>query len=308
MSEAVENRIEELLLQYTYFYGIRRSNNDKKNFYAYIDQQYKTLGYPVTFGKLPAGITRMGYCIAGDLETAQQVFIAPVNTKRKTYFPGYRYYPFHEQSTTVNNALAAITDTLFGVLICLAVWIIGWKLSSLNWVGFVCGAVAYAVYVFSRKGIFNFNASAPLALMHYLAIHCKNRKKYAFVFLDRSVDDYLSLKLFLIKHKSTLEKKNRIIFWNNLAGGTQLVLAGDTPDRAPAGLAQELKANYHILPEKNKPKCFGITDNLWIMCGADSDNKQRYYVKNLRSKKDRKMDVKRLKHIAQTILASDDQR
>lgn len=302
MSEKVEDRIEELLLQYTYFYGIRRSNNDKKNFYGYIDQQYgKELGYPVTFGKLPAGITRMGYCIAGDLKTARQVYIAPVNTKSKTYFPGYRYYPFDENSTTVSNALATAVDMLLGVLICLAVWVIGWKLSSLNWVGFLCGAVVYAIYAFTRKGIFNFSASAPLALMHYLAIHCKDRKKYAFVFLDRSVDDYLSLKLFLVKHKAELEKKERILFWNNLAGGAELVLAGESPDRT--GLARALNAVDHTLPESSRPRCFGIVKNLQILSGAELDQKHRYFVQNLRSKKDRKMDVKRLKRIAQTILA-----
>lgn len=104
-----------------------------------------------------------------------------------------------------------------------------------------------------------------------------------------------------MKHKAELEKKDRILFWNNLAGGAELVLAGESPDRT--GLARELQATDCVLPESGRPRCFGIVKNLRILSGVDRDQKNRCFVQNLRSKKDRKMDVKRLKRIAQTILA-----
>lgn len=296
--------MEELLLQYTYFYGMRRGNGDKKKCYAFLSEKYEEAGYPVTFGKLSVGVTKIGYCVAGDLDTAKRVLIAPVDTQSKTYLPKYRFYPFREKDSGLWGGLASLANFLLGLLTVLAGYGIVWYLSGRWWAGCLCALVLLAGYLLSLKGIFNFSASAPLALMHFLAVNGERKKKMAFVFLDRSTDSYLGLRLFLIKHKEQLRNARQILFLSNLAHSEKLLLASDSLTPELKALADACGAETVKLEGETLPRCFDASDKLAFFTAADRDAKGRYYVGDVRCKRDKTMDVKRLKRIADGVLST----
>lgn len=304
MSDKVENKLEELLLQYTYFYGMRRSNGDKKKCYAFLSEKYGEAGYPVTFGKLSVGVTKIGYCVAGDLDTARRVLIAPVDTQSKTFLPGYRFYPFQEKDSSLWGGLAALVNFLLGLLIALAGYGIAWHFSQFRWVGCLCALALIVAYLLALKGIFNFSASAPLALMHFLAVNGERKKKMAFVFLDRSADSYLGLRLFLIRHKEQLRNVSQILFLSNLAHSEKLLLASDDLSPELKKLAENCGAEAVKLEGETIPRCFNASEKLAFLTAADQDAKGKYYVKDIRCKRDKTMNVKRLKQIAEGILSS----
>ncbi len=302
--EKDEDRLEELLLQYTYYYGLRRSQNDKKRVYGYISDSYKEMGYEVNFGRMLLGLVRVGYCVAGDLSTAKHVYIAPLNTLNKTYFKRYRYYPFNEKNTQHNTTAASIVDFLFGFTAVLIGFILVFHFTRIAWAGVVGGLALYAIYMFTLKGIMTFSPSAGLALMHYLALHDK-KKDDAYVFLDRCVDNYVPLRTFLIKYKDDLESPRRgakdgaqVYFLNNLAHSDNLVFASDREDEQLSGLIEECGAEHIVLTGDNVPHCLEASDKLVFITAADIDKKGRYYVDKIRCKLDKTMNVKRLKKIA----------
>ncbi|MCD8379463.1 MAG: hypothetical protein LUC95_03860 [Lachnospiraceae bacterium] len=300
--EKAEDRIEELLLQYTYYYGMRRSRKDRQRAYAFISDKYTEMGYPVTFDRMSLGMTRIGYCIAGNIKSAEKVFIAPFNTQNKTHFGRYRFFPFREKDSRIYNGLANAVDSIIWIVLVLLAYGIVYFLSDLRWAGLLAAVIVYAIYWMTLKGIFNFSPSAPLALMHYMALHGR-KKKVAYVFLDRCVDDYLPLKAFLAKYKEDLEYNNaQVIFLNNMAHGEQLVFASKEPDQKTDELAQACGGTCIKLEEGNLPRCFDDASNLVFVTGADQDQKGRYYVKDIRSKKDRTMDVVRLKKTAAALM------
>lgn len=310
MSEQFETRLEELLLQYTYFYGMRRSRGDKEKCYAYIQQKYEEMGYPVTYGKLSAGVTRMGYCQVGDLAKAETIFIAPFDTQQKTFFPFFRFFPLEEKRSQAWFTLALIWDGLLEILLVLAGFSAVYFLSKQLWAGLLTVVVIVLLYSFATKGIFNFSASAPLALMHYVAVHSQKRKKYAFVFLDRSSGDYLPLKFFLVQHKSELDaaqvaKTRRVLHLSNLAHSEELILAGD--DFTPGDLAFAKACGAVTVKTEGaaRPLCLDNSSHLKFLTAVDQDKAGRYYVKDIRCKRDKTMDVKRLKTIAQAFLNSE---
>ncbi len=300
MSERIEDRLEELLLQYTYYYGMRRSVRDKQRCYGYIDQKYgQEMGYSVKYGKLPVGVTRIGYCVVGDLEQAEQILIAPFNTQSRTCLPGYRFYPLEEKRAQVISAASSILDAVAGwVLAALAFGLIH-LLAHRIWVSALCAAAVFLVYAVTRNNIFNFSASAPLALMHYIAVHCKKKERFAFVFLDKSADNYLPLRLFLIQHKQELSHAKRIWFLSNLARGETLLLATEQKDPATSAVEEQCAARC---VSADLPYCFQVTPKLAFLTAADQDRKGRYCVKEIRCGKDKKMDVKRLRKLAQVLL------
>lgn len=312
MSERQEDQIEELLLQYTYNYGMRHGTGDKRRCYAYIKEKYEEAGFPVAFGKLSAGITRMGYCVCGDLKNARRVFIAPFDTQRKTYLRAYRFYPFREKDAKRWTLLALALEIVLELILALAGFGLVLHLSKRLWAGLLCGAVLFVGFRLSLVNIFNFSASAPLALMHYIALHCARSRRYAFVFLDKCAENYLPLKLFLVKHKEELEtipvgRERQIYFLSNLAHSQELVLAGDRFSPENEALAQACGAKPVKLEGENRPLCLDHSSHLYFLTAADRDGKGRYYVKDLRCKRDRTMDVKRLKAIAQAILGQEKQ-
>ena len=310
MSERTEDRLEELLLQYTYYYGMRRSRGDKEKCYTYMHRSYEDMGYAVTYGKVSAGVTRMGYCQVGDLEKAETVFIAPFDTQKKTFFRPFRFYPLQETKSRTMAALALVWDIVLEILLAVAGFAGVFYISAQMWAGLLTAVAIVLIYNFISKNIFNFSSSAPLALMHYIAIHSKKRKKYAFVFLDRSSDSYLPLKLFLIQHKAELEasqvgKSRRILFLSNLAHSQELILAGDRFTPEDQTFAENCGATLVKAEGEARPLCLDHSPRLKFLTAVDVDQKGQYYVKDIRCKRDKTMNVKRLKAIAQTILDSE---
>lgn len=303
-----ENKLEELLLQYTYFYGIRRSNKDKQKFYAYIEQKFhQELGLPITFDKLPVAVTKIGYCIVGDLSNAETVLIAPVDTLRKTFLRRYRFYPLDEKKSGKMKAAASTVDMLIEWTIALAVFALtAYFFKNRFIISLVCTFLVLLIFRFAMRNIFNFNNSAPLALMTYMEVNQKDKQRYAYVFLDQAADSYVSLRLFLIKYKEQCQKVKQIFFLNHLAHGEHLILAhGDTAKQA-SRLAAALHAQDIVVTNDGEgPLCFNASSKLMMLMAADRSEKGEFFVKDIRCGKDRTMDVKRLKAIAASLMEAE---
>ena len=294
-----EDSMQELLLQYTFYHGIRQTRSEKEDAYLFIDQSYQEMGYPIEYGKLSAGITKYGYCVAGDLDAAKEVFIAPFDTRNKTYFRWYTTYPFDEKRNSVQNGVAAVVDTVLCVALAVGVyallaWLLPWR-----WLAVLGGVVVLAVYMLLRRNPFNFSTGAPLALMHYIAGHRAKKKRYAFVFLDKSTDNYIPLKLFLVKYKRELRGANHVWYLSNLAHGQKLAMGAHAEDEGAAEAARALGAE---LVCEGLPRCFDEADNLVLLTSVENDGAGRPCAKDTRSKRDKKMDVPRLKALAEAFI------
>ncbi len=303
-----DDTLEEILLQYTYYFGPRRTQNDKKKVYGYISDSFKEMGYDVYFGRMLLGLVRVGYCVAGDVSTAKHVFIAPLDTKNYTHFRRYRYYPFREKDSSTNSRIASVVDFVIGFLVVLLGFTVVFVISHNTLAAVIGGIALYGIYMFALRGIMTFSPSAGLALMHYMASH-DPKKDDAYVFIDRCVDNYVPIRTFLIKYKNELETPRRdspsgaqIYFLNNLAHSEDLLFASDHDHKELTGLAKACGAERIKLEGDDVPRCTDASTRLVFLTAADKDNKGRFYVDNIRRKTDRTMNVKRLKKIAEAFL------
>ncbi len=300
--------LEDILLQYTYYFGPRKSQKDKQKVYGYISDSYKEMGYDVYFGRMLLGLVRVGYCVAGDVSTAKHVYIAPLDTKNYTHFRQYRYYPFREKDSNRNSMIASIVDFVLGFLTVLLGFSVVFIISHNTLASVIGGLVLYAIYMFALRGIMTFSPSAGLALMHYMALH-DPKKDDAYVFIDRCVDNYVPIRTFLIKYKTELTAPRhgspsgaQIFFMNNLAHSDNLVFASDRDHRELSGLSKACGADLIKLDGADVPRCTDSSDRLVFVTGADMDGRGRWFVDNIRRKTDRKMNVTRLKKIAEAFL------
>ncbi|MDO4198405.1 MAG: hypothetical protein Q4D13_05405 [Erysipelotrichaceae bacterium] len=300
MSEtAYANKLEEILLQYTYYYGIRQSNDDKKKIYGYIYEIYNNkVGLKVTYDKLSLGPSHRGLCVVGNIAKADNVFIVPLDTKSKAYLYHYKYYPFNDKKTNFNKLAASLCDWGICLILMAIVYYLSYRLFAKGIVSAILAIVVMFIFHFFARNIFNFNSSAPMALLNYIAVNSPNKRKNAYVFLDMSDDNYVTLKAFLVKYKQQLSHAKKVLYLNNLAGGEHPVLAHgkETAMLNIAGAKEVLIEDNNMMP------CFEVFPKLYILTGADINNKGDYVVLNKRSKNDNKMDVKRLKEIAETFL------
>lgn len=299
----IENRLEEQLLQYTYYYGIRNSNKDKQRCYSYIESKFaKEFGLDVKFDKLSVGISKIGLCIAGNLDKADKILIAPLDTPRKSYYKQYSYYPFNEKKSDRNHMLAALINGIIGVLLTAAVCWLVYLLFKQFWLSCICAFVSFLLYLYSLRNIFNFSSSAPLALFTYIAAHRRKDEQIAYVFLDHSAQNYLSLKLFLVKYKKQCERADAVIYFNNLAHGQHLVSGYKELDKDKSQFIEACEAEGLKIEDEGVLHCFESSSKLMIMTAAERDQSNEYYVKDIRSRRDKTVDVKRLKRIGDLLI------
>ena len=302
MTEKIENTLEELLFQYTYYYGMRRTNKDKQQAYGFIAKKFgDELGYSIKFDKFSVGVTKIGLCTAGNIEKADIVFVAPFDTPKKTCFYPYKFYPLNENSSKMSSVIRDIVNyAVLGILLALVfavVWYFGWN----RWIGIGVMLLIAVFYSFiMNHNIFNFNGTASLALMNYMALNNqKNKDRFAFVFLDEACTSYIPLRLFLIKYSDALKHCRKIVYLDNLASSEELlcVRRSDCPDSLK--FEDDLHLQNITLGNNEGPHCFDPSAKLIMLSASDKDKKDRYFVKGLGSKKDKNMNVKRLKRIAE---------
>ena len=291
---------EELLVDVTYDYGKRVSNKEKEGIYRYLYKKFhEELGYKVDYGSVGTGVLKAGYCIAGNLENAEIVFTCPLDTSRATRLPKYRLYPFNEKKRKKQDRLALLWDDILAVLSGLLIFGIGILLKADQKIMIVLTTFYLLLYYFTLSNRFTFSRSASLALLIYTAT-LKPKKKCAFVFIDKCADSYAGLRLFLRQKEKELREVKQVIHFDSLGSGEKLVAAHKEKTKMmvdPALFDEEF-----IYKEKDErmPLCYEKTDSLVFVSLVDFD-KEEYVVRNVRSMKDRVIQVERLQRISEIL-------
>ena len=293
------NSIQDFLIDFTYYMGKRIRNSDKQSVYTYLLRKFETeLGYKVSFDAAQAAVIKSGYCLIGDAERAETVFICPLDTSRKTYLPGYKLYPLNDKKRERTDFLAMAYDALLAIIIGLLINYLGGMLHMQTWLLIVITAVFLLGYTFLLNNRYTFSRSSACALVSYIAAHSQGRK-YAFAFVDRCADSYVGLRLFLLKNREIFRKAHRIIYFDCLAHSDKLLYvcgkdnANSYPDQS--GIFDEC-----IVLDgdgEKTPVCFRENRRLIMITAADEKNGE-YYVDNIKKASDRSMNVERLEKIA----------
>ncbi len=289
------NNLEDYLLYYSYYFSPRRLNSQKERVYRFlIDKFQNELGYRVDFGAVKVGFGKCGYCVLGDLKKAGEVYVAPLDTSRRTWMPGYRNYLINEEKKRKTDLLADAIDIVIAFALILAAYLLLRKLTSNYWIISGVITVIMLIYNLALMNKFTFNRNAAMALISTLAARQKDEKT-AYVFLDRCADSFYGLRMFLAENKETL-RKAKVVYFDCMASGRELVYASVKK----TGIPKVAGSKNLILDSSEAPKVFNTFNELTVVFTADEEN-GLYSVNNIRKPTDKKVDVKRLKEIIRTF-------
>lgn len=294
-------KLEDVLLRYVSNYGKRRSSRQKQNCCLYLQQLFQEeLHYPVKFERMGNGAGRVAVCVAGDLKRAEHVLIVPLDTPRRTCLPGYRYYPLDDDKAKKTELTAYALDTLLGIICFGAGLTILWMLTRKLLPALVVGWICFLLYALTRSNFCNFTkSSASMALVTHMAMRQADTftgKQYAYVFVDRCSESRAGLDMFLKRYEEDLRYKKQILFLDCLADGEKIFAASSGRQLELPGLEEEVyrPAADHTLLLSEHPE-------LTLLMTGEEEN-QVWSVKNLRSGKDRKVNMKRLKKLEEALL------
>ena len=221
--------LRDLMMLYGVTLGKRRTKREKYLFAKQIGEAFPPLGCPVQVQQLNERVFQVENLIAGDLTTAEVVFVTPFDTPAKTVYPA-NYYPFHPELTVRENRRDIIVQFLLALVLLLAATLalrLGLATAALapRVTAFVAaGALALTGVwrLFSHSNPYNFNrASASIAVMAKLAEELHGNNKVAFAFCDRSATTYEGYKLLA----KNLAGPSAVILLDCIADGEKLALA-----------------------------------------------------------------------------------
>lgn len=294
-------KLEEVLLRYVSNYGRRRSNREKQNCYLYLQEVlHEELGYPVSFEQMGSGMARVGLCVAGELKRADNAFIVPLDTPRRTCLSEYRYYPLDDEKSKKQEMKAYALDTGIGVG-CFALGLTVLYLLSKNLlIALIAGWICFLLYTLTRNNYCNFTkSSASMAVATHMAMRLAGDPgagRNAYVFVDRCAESRAGLDMFLRYYGDEICHMKHIVFLDCLADGDKLFAASGGRRLELPGLENQLyrAAGDRALILADHPEL------VFLMTGEEEN--QTWSVKNLRSSKDRKVNMKRLKQIEEALL------
>jgi hypothetical protein len=294
-------KLEDVLLRYVSNYGRRHSNREKQNGYLYVQAIMEELHYPVSFEQMGSGMARVGLCIIGDLKRADNVFIAPFDTPRKTRMPGYRYYPLDDEKTKKEEMKAYGVDTLLGVLSFVVVMTLVYVMSHNILLAVAAGWIGFLLYTWSRSNYCNFSkSSASLAVITHMAMmkagNPEEQGKNAYVMLDRCAESRAGLDMFLKHYEEDLRHMKHIVYLDCLANGEKVFTASAGRRLELGELQEELTCarSDHAMLLQSHPEVE------FLMTGEEKDG--IWTIENIRSSKDKKVNMKRLKRMEAALL------
>ena len=97
-------------------------------------------------------------------------------------------------------------------------------------------------------------------------------------------------------------RADAVIYFNNLAHGQHLVSAYKELDKNKSQFIEACEAEGLKIEDEGVLHCFESSSKLMIMTAAERDQSNEYYVKDIRSRRDKTVDVKRLKRIGDLLI------
>lgn len=298
---AVE-KIEDVLLRYVSNFGRRSSRRGKESVYLYLAQTMeKEFDYPVSIERMGAGWAKIGLAIVGRLEKAETVLIAPLDTPKKTYKPNYRYYPLNDEKAEKQELAAYTVDMLIGILLFAAFGAVCYLFSHSWLAAIAAGWVGWLAYSLSRRNVCNFTkSSASLALVTHVAMErarASGRTRMAYVFIDKNSETRAGVDMFLNRYREQLAHVRNILYLDCLANGEELVISSKKQVLPRlSGLEDELKR-----ADAEETNLLRSHPELIFIMTADSENGD-WCVHDLRTVRDKKVDMKRIKRIEEALI------
>lgn len=301
--------MKNLMMLYGVTLGKRYTKRQKEYFKAEIKETYTGLGYPVRMQEGKNCSLAGGNMLAGDFSRSEVVFVAAYDTPARSIWPGIKYYPFHAEKNIreekLNLVLRLIILSVLSLMVYLSLRLYyREKNFLLIFTALLCVIGALAV-VRTGANPLNFNLnSASLAVMGAVARNLNGNQGAAFVFLDHTAESYEGLKA--LKAVPGAEDKIMIIL-NCLASGEKLIVAhGEGAKGMASQLRQAAQKTGIELTDKeyNKEKAEGNVlafgeHMLYVVSGTVE--KKEFTVKNVKTKKDIQVDIKRLENMAQAF-------
>lgn len=304
--------MKDLMMLYGVTLGKRFHEKQKTYFINQVESSYSKLGFSVEVHRSQNLGINIRNVTAGDLNQADVVFAAAYDTPANSLLPDMRFYPFQISKNLKQERLNFLVRLVLLIVLALiayfCVQFFGrsegfWKALYMLLLVLTVGVAVY--FGSERANRFNFNRnSASLAVMHKIAEECQNNPKIAFVFFDRSVSSFAGIKAF--KEQFGLQNKTLLLL-DSVADGETLLVAHHSDMNSSA---KKLISNASAI---------GLTINERTYCGSkmkdnilDLQNGMLYfvsgtvvgkefYVENVNSKKDVKVDMERLSKIAETL-------
>jgi len=287
------NNLEDFLLYYSYYFPSRRLNKEKEAVYRFIAEKFEgDLKRKVSFDSIKVGINKVGYCVIGDLEKAENIYMAPLDTAKIVRLPKYRLYPINEKKRTKIDAYAESLDTFLAFLVIVVVYLIGSRFTGNNVLIALAALLAVILFNFLQGNRFTFSPSSAMAFISTIAANEPDDRKTAYVFIDRCADSYFGLKMFLVKHKDRCSGAKRLIYFDDLANGKELLWV--SRKKRNMKITEEEIREVHLKEEY--PACFETCQNLAMIITADDENGE-YVVNKIRTAADKEINVSRLKKL-----------
>lgn len=243
--------------------------------------------------------------IFGDLQKAKLILVCAYDTASQLLLPNTRYYPFERKRNLSNEIVNIVLElVLFLMIIIGAFWLIGLLLQQGTFgliMSLLLGAVAFYLgyrVITGRASGFNFNhCSASVVLLVSIAQSLAKNSNVAFVFLDKAVNSYQGWKLL---GETTFKESQQVIYFDGMASGEQLIYIHPDTLKVKSLVSLELVERSYS-SSKEKENMFVFVDNL-IYLGFGSIDSKGFYVKDVRTKKDYKIDMPKLELIKDLII------
>ena len=303
--------LRDLMMLYGVTLGKRRTKREKFLFAKQIGEAFPPLGFPVQVHQRSERFFQVENLIAGDLATAEVVFVAPFDTPAKTVYPA-NYYPFHPAFTVRENRRDIILQFLLSAVCVMGAYLalrqgLATPVLALRIAAFAAAlalALAGVWRLFSHSNPYNFNrASASIAVMAKLAEELSGNKKVAFAFCDRAATTYEGYKLLA----QNLPGPGAVILLDCIADGEKLALAHSKFSAARADQLIALLGDVPVLRRSYEETELGrnVLSILptGLMLTSGSVEKGEFVVRHTGTKRDVGLNLPRLEQIEQALAA-----
>lgn len=301
--------MQDLMAVLAGYYGKRYMRGQKIRFLKFFSKEFEGLGYRTqVYRRQGLFKNEMLHMSAGNLKTAETVFVVSYDTPTRILYPGYVYNPFErdrEQKYNLKNGILGLAAALAaGFLYFLYVFpIFGEGMPLLVKIAL---GVMTLVLVLLIHGLMNgfpnsYNFSrntAGLVVCRRLAEVVRG-KRAGFIFVDLSTSSNEGLKVLKEQLGDVLYHKT-VIFLDCLGFGGQLALGSRKEMRLEAERLAGCFAPGSVC-QLDVKGTFGELFPQAVVLSQGIFHDGRFYVKNTRSRRDCRINFHALEEIVEAL-------
>jgi len=302
--------MKDLIVRLAGCYGKRYTRNQKIRFLNYLSREFESMGYKTgVYSQKSLFKNKLIHMAAGDMQTAEVLFVTSYDTPSRIIWPGYTYFPLKRERDQKYNVWNGVLGLLVFLLICAAYYRFVFPMfgqAAAAGRRILAGLFTFLTVLFTSRIIsgfpnkYNFTRNtASLAVCLKIAEQA-GKQQAAFLFTDMTVSSNEGLKILQEQLGSVLQRK-RVIFFDCIGKGDIFAAGSCEETRAEAGrfMACFEPGTIQRLPIQGTfkelfPKAFILTRGIL----KDDD----VIVKNTRSGKDCELDFEALEEAVNACL------